>query len=123
MAQLNQQYVAAQISLAAVGSGILSGAMNSSLRCYGISFDSMTLDNGFALNRSTLLKDLLAQARLAIIENRSDDMLKLAEVLHLLETLATAVNSIKPGTIGSDMLGTPDGLTVTVNEDGNVSVA
>jgi len=84
MAQLNQQYVAAQVSLAAVGSGVLSGAMNSSLRCYNIAFDAVTLDNGFSLNRSTLLRDLLAQARLAIAENRSDDMVKLADILHLL---------------------------------------
>lgn len=84
MAQLNQHYVAAQVSLAAVGSGILSGAMGSPLVCYGINFDTATLNNGFVLSKITLLRDLLAQARLAIIENRTDDMVKLAEVLHLL---------------------------------------
>lgn len=84
MAQLNQQYVAAQVSLAAVGSGILSGAMSSPLICYGINFDTATLGNGFVLSKITLLRDLLAQARLAIIENRTDDMGKLSDVLHLL---------------------------------------
>ena len=84
MAQLNQQYVAAQVSLAAVGSGILSGALNSPLVCYSINFDTATLNNGFVLSKVTMLRDLLAQARLAIIENRTDDMVKLAEVLHLL---------------------------------------
>jgi hypothetical protein len=83
MQQLNQQYVALQISLVA-NSSVLSGAMNSPIRCYGINFDPALLDNGFLLTRTTLLRDLLAQARLAIIENRSDDMIKLAAVMALM---------------------------------------
>ncbi|MEO6727080.1 MAG: hypothetical protein ABIP14_17465, partial [Blastocatellia bacterium] len=83
MQQLNQQYVALQLSLAANNS-VISGAINSPIRCYGINFDPVLLDNGFLLTRTTLLRDLLAQARLAIIENRTDDMTRLAEVLLLL---------------------------------------
>ncbi len=83
MQQLNQQYVALQLSLAANGS-VLSGAVNSPIRCYGINFDPVLLDNGFLLTRTTLIRDLLAQARLAIIENRSDDMARLATVMLLL---------------------------------------
>nr|MDQ3014140.1 hypothetical protein [Acidobacteriota bacterium] len=75
MQQLNQQYVALQLSLAAI---------NSPIRCYGINFDPVLLDNGFLLTRTTLLSDLLAQARLAIIENRSDDMTRIAEVMLLM---------------------------------------
>jgi len=84
MAILNQQYVAAQISLAAVNASSLPGVMNSPVRCYNLMFDMVQLDNGATLTRMTLLRDLLAQARLAIIENRADDMLRIASILTLL---------------------------------------
>lgn len=84
MQQINQQYVATQISLAALGTGVLSGAVNSSLRCYNINFDPVTLSNGAVISRMTIIRDLLAQSRLAIVENRTDDMVKIAGVLALL---------------------------------------
>jgi hypothetical protein len=85
---LNQQYVAAQLSLLVSGgpfgaSG--SGAVqNTSLRCYGLNFAPMQLSNGFTVSRNTTFGELLSQSRSAITTNRTDDMTKLAMVLALL---------------------------------------
>lgn len=84
MAILNQQYVAAQISLAVVNSGSLSGILNSPIRCYNLMMDIVQLDNGFTITRTTMLRDLLAQARLSLVENRTEDMLRIANILVLL---------------------------------------
>ena len=84
MAVLNQQYVAAQISLAAVNTSSLPGVLNSPIRCYSLMIDMVQLDNGATLTRATLLRDLLVQARLSIVENRTDDMLRIANVLAVL---------------------------------------
>jgi hypothetical protein len=83
--QLNRQYVALQLSLLAM-SGPFPPAtvLQSSLRCYGVNFDAVTLGNGVKLSRNTTLAELLAETRSAIIGNRSDDMEKLAAVLALL---------------------------------------
>ena len=90
MSILNRQYVAAQISLSAVNSSSLPGVLSSPIRCYNVMFDMVQLDNGATLTRGTLLRDLLAQTRLAIVENRTDDMLKIANVL-------AALNGNDPG--------------------------
>lgn len=84
MAMLNQQYVATQISLAAVNGGSSPGVMNSPLLCYGITFDPVRLDNGVTLGRTTLLKDILNEARLSLIENRQNDMARIAAILVLM---------------------------------------
>lgn len=84
MAILNQQYVAAQLSLASVNASSLPGVLNSPVRCYNLMFDMVQLDNGVTLTRMTLLRDLLVQTRLAIIENRTDDMLRIANILAML---------------------------------------
>lgn len=81
---LNQQYVATQLSLAAVNAGSNPGVMNSPVACYGITFEPVQLDNGVVLTRTTLLKDLLNQARLAIVDNRQDDMSRIAAILLLI---------------------------------------
>ncbi|MFN0109326.1 MAG: hypothetical protein ACKVZH_10780 [Blastocatellia bacterium] len=83
MATLNQQYVATQISLAAVNASSNSGVMNSPLLCYGVTFDPVQLDNGMTLTRTTMLRDILNQARLSLIENRQNDMVTIAAVLAL----------------------------------------
>jgi hypothetical protein len=83
--QLNRQYVATQLSVLA--SGVLptsQGLLNSRLRCYGVNFPPVLLSNGITLSRNTLFGDLLEQARLAIVENRVDDMVKVSTVLGLL---------------------------------------
>jgi hypothetical protein len=83
--QLNQQYVATQLSVLA--SGVLptsQGLLNSRLRCYGVNFTPVPLGNGVTLSRNTFFGDILEQARLAIVENRADDMVKLAIIIRLL---------------------------------------
>ncbi|MGE0882993.1 MAG: pre-peptidase C-terminal domain-containing protein [Blastocatellales bacterium] len=84
MQLLGKEYLAIQISLAAVNSSFLSGVVNSSIRCYGVSFAPVQLDNGITLTRITVLRDVMAQARLAILENRTDDMVRIAGILALL---------------------------------------
>lgn len=84
LAMLNQQYVATQISLAAVNASSNPGVMGSPLACYGITFEPVQLDNGVVLTRTTSLKDILNQARLSFVDNRQDDMARIAAILLLL---------------------------------------
>ena len=82
---LNQGYVAFQLSIAA-GSGTFpsSSILASSIRCYGVNFTPVRLANGFTLTRNTSLSDLLVQTREVVLENRTDDMAKLATIFGLL---------------------------------------
>ena len=82
--QLNQQFVATQLSLASTGRSNSEIILNSRLRCYGVSFDPVRLGNGLMLSRNTLFGDLLEQARLAIVDDRTEDMVKLTTVFRLL---------------------------------------
>ncbi|HKQ73511.1 MAG TPA: IPT/TIG domain-containing protein [Blastocatellia bacterium] len=85
---LNQQYVAAQLSLLVsagpFGASGSAGVQNTSLRCYGLNFAPIQLSNGFTISRNTTFGEMLSQSRSAIIANRTDDMTKLAMVLALL---------------------------------------
>ncbi|MGE0130853.1 MAG: pre-peptidase C-terminal domain-containing protein [Blastocatellales bacterium] len=84
---LNQQYVAAQLSLLVANGPFGSSSasvLNSSLRCFGVNFTPTQLDNGFTLSRSTTFGELMSQSRSAITSNRTSDMAKLAAVLALL---------------------------------------
>ncbi|MFN0086161.1 MAG: IPT/TIG domain-containing protein [Blastocatellia bacterium] len=82
MQDLNQAYVALQLSVtAASGAFPSAGIMASSMRCYGLRFAPLTLSNGFALTRNTTLSDLLVQTRQAVLENRIDDMVKITSVM------------------------------------------
>ncbi len=83
--QLNQQYVATQLSVLASGIPTSSESLlNTRLRCYNLSFNATPLGNGATITINTLFGDLLEQARLAIVESRTDDMVKLASIFHLL---------------------------------------
>ena len=92
----NQQFVAAQLSLAAVGGpGSPSGinALWSNLNCYSTltNFPPVTLSNGVTLTPNSMLKELFEQARKVITENRTaanraSDMTKLADLLKLLNS-------------------------------------
>ena len=44
------------------------------------------------------------------------------EVLIALNALATAINSIRPDTIPPEQIGTPEGINVTMTDDGTVTV-
>jgi hypothetical protein len=83
--QLNQQYVALQLSVLATGGQFPSPSiLASSVRCYGLNFAPMALGNGFTLSRNSTLSEVLAQTRQAILDNRLDDMPKLIMVMSLL---------------------------------------
>jgi hypothetical protein len=82
---LNQQHVATQLSIIiADGPVTTTGLLNSSLRCFNLSFAPMELSNGFTLSRNTTIGDLLAQVRSSITDNRTNDMTRIAMVLALL---------------------------------------
>ncbi len=92
----NQQFVAAQLSLAAVGgasSPVGVNALWSNLSCYSTlaNFQPVKLSNDVILTPNSMLKDLFEQARKAITENRTaenraNDMTKLAGLLKLLNS-------------------------------------
>ena len=87
--RLNQEFLAAQISVALAGgpgSAAAYGILNGQLQCYGsmLTFQPITLSNGARLTRYSTMGDLFEQARLALYENRFDDMDALASVFDLL---------------------------------------
>ncbi|MGH9838638.1 MAG: beta strand repeat-containing protein [Blastocatellia bacterium] len=83
--QLNQQYVALQLSiLAASGPFPTPAILASSARCFGLNFAPIPLSNGYTLTRNSTLNDILNQTRQAILDNRLDDMPKLVIVMAML---------------------------------------
>jgi hypothetical protein len=81
--QLNQQFVAAQLSLldtcghySPQSFTVLEG----NLSCSGLNFRPLTLSNGVNLSVDSRLKDLFEQARFAIRDNRTTDMVVLANL-------------------------------------------
>jgi hypothetical protein len=84
---LNKQFVAMQLSLASAGgtgSPVVFNTFWSPIRCSGITFTPVTLSNGVSLSRDSLLDTLFMQAQLAIRENRTQDMVALANIIALL---------------------------------------
>jgi len=85
--RFNQEFVAAQLSInSAGGSGspVVYNVFWSMLSCYNINFASVTLSNGVILSPASMLNDLFEQAQLAIRQNRTADMDKIALVFDLL---------------------------------------
>lgn len=85
--RLNQEFVAAQLSINAAGgagSPVAYNAFWSMLGCYQISFAPVTLSNGAAISPNSMLNDLFQQSQLAILENRTADMNALAAIFDLL---------------------------------------
>ncbi|MDX2043800.1 MAG: Ig-like domain-containing protein [Acidobacteriota bacterium] len=85
--QLNQQFVAAQLSLIRAGghsSPAAFTALKSPLSCYKLNFAAVTLSNAFVLSPNSTLEDLFAQARFAISDRRTADMLAIADIFRLL---------------------------------------
>lgn len=85
--QLNQEFVAAQLSLEFAGSDLSPvsvDALWSPLHAYGLNLGPIPLSNGFTFTRDSMLKDLFMQARSAIFENRKPDMILIANLLDLL---------------------------------------
>jgi len=85
--QLNQQFVALQLSLiyaGGTGSPVVFNTFWSPLSCSGIDFTPVTLSNGVTLSRLSLLDTLFNQTLNAIKENRTQDMAALASIIALL---------------------------------------
>lgn len=85
--RLNQEFVAAQLSVNAAGgagSPVAYNAFWSMLSCYQLNFASVTLSNGATLNPASVLNDLFQQAQLAIRENRTADMNAISAIFDLL---------------------------------------
>ena len=91
--QLNQQFVAAQLSLSAVASGLSSiSVLNARLGCYSVAlanFQPVTLSNGVVISLNSTVGDLFSQAQSAIRENRTQDMVPLAQIFALIATCGT----------------------------------
>jgi hypothetical protein len=82
--RLNQQFVAAQLSLNRAGglnSPQVFSAFQSPLSCYGFNFAPITLSHGFVLTTNSTLVDLFEEARLDIRNNLTADMLVVANIL------------------------------------------
>lgn len=86
LARLNQEFLAAQLSLAMDGDNATYGILQGQLQCYNSLnfFQPILLSNGVKLTYFSTLGDLFEQARLAISENRIDDMDALAGLFDLL---------------------------------------
>ncbi|MCI0661087.1 MAG: hypothetical protein L0220_08435, partial [Acidobacteria bacterium] len=85
--RINQQFVATQMSLAFAGgtaSPVVFNAFWSQLKCSGIQFQPVTLSNGVTLSPESLFDTLYMQAQLAIRQNRTADMIPIAQILALL---------------------------------------
>jgi hypothetical protein len=85
--QLNQEFVAAQLSMEFAGSDlspVTVDAFWSPLHAYGLNLGPIPLSNGFTFTRDSMLKDLFMQARSAIFEDRKPDMILIANLLDLL---------------------------------------
>jgi hypothetical protein len=87
--RINQQFVATQINFAyagGTGSPVVFNTLWSRLRCNGIEFQPVTLSNGVTLSPDSLLDTLVQQAISAIKQNRTQDMIPIAQILALLNS-------------------------------------
>jgi hypothetical protein len=85
--RLNEEFVAAQLSLnfaGGSGSPTAFSALQGHLSNYGLNFAPVTLSNGFPFTPNSTLNDLFEQARLAIRDQRTQDMPALADIFDLL---------------------------------------
>jgi hypothetical protein len=85
--RLNQEFVAAQLSLALAGGSGSPEAFNTlrgQLGCYGLMFAPVTLSNGAMIAPDSRLMTLMQQAELAIRQNRVADMSALANIFAML---------------------------------------
>ena len=140
LARLNQEFLAAQLSLSLAGNGgspKVTGALNGQLHCYnGLqSFRPVILTNGATFTHLSTLGDLFEEALLAIRENRTADMNGLAGLLNSLNgndpsgncystaaaplrvpqdysTIQAAVDAAKPGDVIKVSAGEFRGATV-----------
>ncbi|MCI0338450.1 MAG: HYR domain-containing protein [Acidobacteria bacterium] len=84
MQRFNRQFVALQLSLNAEGAAAQHNFYWSMLNCFRDHFSHVILSNNFEITPMTMLGDLLAQAKSAVVENHTADLTALAGVLELL---------------------------------------
>lgn len=87
--QINQQFVATQISMILYGGTGAPAAFNtlwSSLRCSGITFPPVTLSNGVTIDPDSLVNTLFVETQNAIKQSRTADMIPLVQILALLNS-------------------------------------
>ena len=85
--QFNQEYVTAQLNVLNAGgdgSAKVFYAMEGPLSCYNLTFDPITLSDGFVLTPESQLKDLYREARLCINTYNVQDMIALTRIFDLL---------------------------------------
>jgi hypothetical protein len=124
----NQQFVAAQLSLALTGGTASAPAVNaqwSPLHCYGLNMAPIMLTNGTTLTLDYMLKDLFQQARLASNENRQADLFMLAKIFSLLNSAARFGCRTTPMAATERLVCTltvsPNGSTLCCGVEGPVS--
>ena len=78
--QLNRQFVATQLTVQRQGFLSIPGTLRLQLGCFDVTGLPVTLSNGQRLTRESTLGDLFEQARASIINQRSADMLILANL-------------------------------------------
>jgi hypothetical protein len=133
--QLNQEFVAAQLSMegaASDGGARVFTVMESPLHAWGLNLVPVPLGNGFIVTRDTPMKELFAQARSSIFENRPADMVLLAAIFDLLNgnDIASNCGPLRPKPDLAPMI--PDGaasfcafsgtsLRVTIKNQGDVA--
>jgi len=112
--QLNQQFVAAQLSLlSAGGSAVTINVLWGTISCYGgalKTFTPITLSDGTVIGPNTMLKVLFMAAETAIRQNRTQDMVAIANIFKLL------LGSV-PGSCGPDGVGLKISLSPESNPD------
>lgn len=82
LSNITREYLAAQISiLAADDQANVASILNSALRCYGLIFAEVNLTNRTKITPDTTVGTLLTQARLAILNSRTLDMIRIAPIL------------------------------------------
>ena len=96
----NAEFVAAQISVIAASAGGSPGVLNGSLRCYGLNFEPLAMDNGYVITVDSTIGELFAQSRSAITDARSADQLRLAQIFDQL-------NGNSPNSRCGSFLGAP----------------
>jgi hypothetical protein len=87
--QINQQFVATQLSFILYGGTGAPAPFNtlwSPLHCSGIDFQPVTLSNGVTITPNSLLNTLYVESVNAIKQNRTVDMVPLAQILKLLNS-------------------------------------
>jgi hypothetical protein len=85
--RFNQEYVAAQLNIlhyGGPGAPTVANTMWANLSCYQITFAPITLSSGAVLTPNSMVKELYMHLTAAVQGRRVDDLIKLTQVLDLL---------------------------------------